>query len=51
MVDKYNIDVLKGNKKLIELIRKVDLKFPLVKEERCDSSWYYCGENFKLIIE
>ena len=48
---KHNIDVLKGNKKLTELIRKVDLKFPLVKEERCDSSWYYCGENFKLIIE
>lgn len=48
---KHNIDVLKGNKKLTELVRKVDLKFPLIKEEKNDGGWYSCDENFKLIIE
>lgn len=48
---KHNIDVLKGNKKLTEMVRKVDLTFPLIKEEKKDSSWYSCRENFKLTVE
>lgn len=48
---KHNIDVLKGNKKLTELVRKVDLEFPLIKEEKNDGGWYYPGENIKLVIE
>lgn len=48
---RHNIDVLKGNKKLTELVRKVELKFPLVKEEKSDSSWYRCRENMKLTVE
>ncbi len=44
---KHNIDILKGNKKLTELVRKVNLKFPLIKEKKNDSSWYRCREDFK----
>ena len=47
----HNIDVLKGNKKLTEMIGKVDLKFPLVKEHKNNNTWYRCREHFKLTIE
>lgn len=48
---KHNLDVLKGNKKLIELIRKVDLVFPLIKEEKTDGNYYRSRQNFKLMVE
>lgn len=48
---KHNIHVIKGNKKLTELVRKVDLTFPLIKEAKSDSSWYRCRENMKLTVE
>lgn len=48
---KHNIDVLKGNKKLTELVRKVDLEFPLIKEEKNDSNRYRCRGNFRLTVE
>lgn len=48
---KHNIDVLKGNKKLTEMVRKIDLTFPLIKEEKSDSNWYRCRENMKLTVE
>lgn len=31
---KHNIDILKGNKKLVELVDKIDLDFPIIKEEK-----------------
>ena len=43
----HNIDVLKSNKKLTEMVRKIDLEFPLTKEHihgRFD-------EKFKLTIK
>jgi hypothetical protein len=48
--DKHNIDVLKGNKKLTEMVRKVDLTFPLIKEED-EYINRYRQENFKLTVE
>lgn len=45
----HNIDVLKGNKKLTEMVRKVDLKFPLVKTEKSYARW--SNEEYKLTIE
>ena len=48
---KHNIDVLKGNKKLTELVRKVNLEFPLMKEEKNDGGWHRYRENFKLTVE
>lgn len=45
-VQVHNIDVLKGNKKLVEMIRKVDLEFPMKKEEK---NRY--GSRTELIIE
>ncbi len=48
---KHNIDILKGNKKLTELVRKVNLKFPLIKEKKNDNDWYRCREDFKLMVE
>lgn len=48
---KHNIDVLKGNKKLTELVKKVDLEFPLIKEEKTDGNYYRCRENMKLTVE
>lgn len=47
----HHIDVLKGNKKLTELIRKIDLKFPLIKEEKVEDCWHYCGEYYRLTVE
>ena len=47
----HRIDVLKGNKKLTELVKKVDLTFPLIKVKKNDSTWYRCRENFKLTVE
>lgn len=45
----HNIDVLKGNKKLIEMVKKINLKFPLVKTEKSD--YRYDDEIYKLTIE
>jgi hypothetical protein len=45
----HNIDVLKGNKKLTEMVRKVNLEFPLVKTE--ESSYRYSDEKYRLTIE
>lgn len=51
---KHNVDILKGNKKLTELVRKIDLeylKFPLVKNN-LDYTWYSgTHDTFKLTIE
>ena len=46
---RHHIDVLKGNKKLTEMIRKIDLEFPLVKTQ--ESNWRYSNERYKLTIE
>lgn len=46
---KYNIDVLKGNKKLTRMIKKVDLEFPLVKQEKCYYRW--SDEEYRLTVE
>lgn len=40
------VNVLKGNKKLVEMVRKVDLTFPLVNEVK--NIW---RDHFRLIIE
>ena len=47
---KHNIDVLKGNKKLTELVRKVNLEFPLIKEEEIERDWR-CRKRFRLTVE
>lgn len=46
---RHNIDILKGNKKLIEMVKKINLKFPLVKTEK--SYYRYDDEIYKLTIE
>lgn len=45
----HNIDVLKGNKKLTEMVKKIDLKFPLVKVE--ESGYRWSNEKYKLTVE
>ena len=47
----HSISVLKGNKKLTDIVRKINLKFPLIKEEKQESNWRYRGNNMKLTIE
>lgn len=47
----HSVDVLKGNKRLVELIRKVDLEFPLVKIAKNAEGWYGMPDDFKLTIE
>lgn len=47
----HSISVLKGNKKLTNIVRKVDLKFPLIKEEKQEGNWRNHGNNMKLTIE
>ena len=47
----HSISVLKGNKKLTDIVRKVDLKFPLIKEEKQEGNWRNHGNNMKLTIE
>lgn len=44
----HNIDILKGNKKLTEMIKKVDLEFPLVKAKESN---LWGNEKYKLTIE
>lgn len=44
----HNIDILKGNKKLIKMIKKVDLKFPIEKTKESNSRW--SNEKYKLTI-
>ena len=46
---RHYVDVLKGNKKLTEMVKKVDLEFPLVKVK--ENSWSYNNEKYKLTIE
>lgn len=46
---RHHIDVLKGNKKLTEMVRKIDLEFPLVKTQ--ESHWRYSNEKYRLTIE
>ena len=46
----HNIDVLKGNKKFTEMVRKIDLEFPLTKTEKVNS-WYGYNKEFKLTVE
>ena len=41
--------ILKGNKKFTEIVRKVDLEFPLEKIYETPSRWY--NEKFKLTVE
>ena len=45
----HNVDILKGNKKLTEKVRKVDLEFPLVKTKENNDRW--SNEKYKLTIE
>lgn len=48
----HNIDVLKGNKKLTELIRGIDLTFPMVNEVKRDGyNRYYSEYHYKLTVE
>lgn len=46
----HNIDVLKGNKKLTEMIRKIDLTFPIIKTQKSDSR-YFGDEEYRLTVE
>ena len=47
---KHNVDILKGNKKLVEQIGKIALDFPLIKEKGNESR-YYSYEKYRLIVE
>lgn len=48
----HNIEILKGNKKLTELIRCIDLTFPMVgKVKSAGYSYYDDVHHYKLIIE
>ena len=40
---------MKGNKKLTEMVKKIDLEFPMVKVQ--ESNWRYSYEKYKLTIE
>ena len=45
----HNVDILKGNKKFTEIVRKVDLEFPLEKIYESPYRWH--NEKFKLTVE
>ena len=45
----HKIDILKGNKKLTEMVGKINLEFPLVKTY--ESSYRYSDEKYRLTIE
>ena len=45
----HNIDVLKGNKKLTEMVRKIDLEFPLIKIKENNTRWD--NVKYKLTVE
>ena len=45
----HNVDVLKGNKKLTEMVGKVDLEFPLIKIK--ESAYQYSNEKYGITIE
>ena len=47
----HNVNILKGNKKLTEMVRKIDLTFPLVVEEKNDGGYYRSRVDYKLTIE
>lgn len=47
----HNVTVLKGNKKLTEMVRKIDLTFPLVVEEKNVGNYYCRAQDYKLTIE
>lgn len=46
----HNIDILKGNKKLTEMIKKVDLEFPMTKTKKSESR-YFGNEEYRLTVE
>lgn len=46
----HNVHILKGNKKLTKMIKKVDLTFPLIKEKGNESSRYYSYEKYRLTV-
>ena len=46
----HNVNVLKGNKKLSEMIRKIDLTFPITKTQKSDSR-YFGDEEYRLTVE
>lgn len=45
----HNVSVLKGNKKLTEMVKKIDLEFPLVKI--AENNYRWSNEKCKLTIE
>ena len=45
----HNVNILKGNKKLVKMVGKVDLEFPLTKTVENYSRW--SPEEYKLTIE
>lgn len=48
----HNIDILKGNKKLTELVRCVDLSFPMTNEVKGDGYNRYRSEyHYKLTVK
>lgn len=46
---RHCVDVLKSNKKLTEMIKKINLEFPMVKVQ--ESAWRYSNEKYKLTIK
>lgn len=46
---KHNVDILKGNKKLVEQIGKIALDFPLIKEQSNESR-YYSYEKYRVTV-
>lgn len=46
---RHYVDILKGNKKLTEMVKKVDLQFPLAKTQ--ESDYRYSNEKYRLTIE
>lgn len=47
---KHNVDILKGNKKLVEQIGKIALDFPLIKEKGNESNRYYSYEKYRVTV-
>ena len=47
-INKHNVKVLKGGKKLTEMVENIDLEFPMVKTHKSNYPW---PEDYKLTIE
>ena len=47
----HNINIIKGNKKLTNMVRKIELTFPYIIEKKSDSNFYRSEKNYKLTIE